>query len=172
MAKDASRVGHCQNGGSDPNPEVSAITHYIGRGTAMRIHTVIAWIAGLVIAGVLVTNASAQKVHAPKQVWPAMIANLSDLQDMTASLMVFDMKRIESTANELAAREEFISKIEQLPDAVKEGHAEVAKAAQALAEIAAFGEEQEVAKAIGQVTAACTACHYDLRDAERREKME
>ena len=130
----------------------------------MRIHTIMAWIIGLAIAGVLVTSASAQKVHAPKQEWQVMIAGLSDVQDMTAALMVFDMKRIESTANELATREEFISKIDQLPDAVKEGHADVAKAARELAEVAAFGEEQEINKALGAVTAACTACHYDLRD--------
>ena len=131
-----------------------------------------AWIIGLAIAGVLVTSASAQKVHAPKQEWQVMIAGLSDVQDMTAALMVFDMKRIESTANELATREEFISKIDQLPDAVKEGHADVGKAARELAEVAAFGEEQEVNKALGAVTAACTACHYDYRDKKRRDKMQ
>jgi cytochrome c556 len=131
-----------------------------------------AWIVGLIFSAVLVTSASAQKLQAPKQIWQAMIAALSDVQDMTASLMVFDMKRIESTATELATREEFFSKIDQFPDAVKEGHAKVAKAAQELAEAAAFGDEQEVNTALGNVTAACTACHYDVRDKERRDKMQ
>lgn len=138
----------------------------------MRTRTTVAWITGLVVAVALATAASAEKVHAPKQIWQSMIAGLSDLQDMTASLMVFDMKRIESTANELAARHEYISTIDQLSDAVKEGHAEVAKAAKTLAEVAALGEEQDVTKAMADVTATCNACHYDVRDKKRREEMQ
>jgi cytochrome c556 len=80
------------------------------------------------------------------------------------------MKNI--SQRQLAEREEFISTIDQLSDAIKEGHAEVAKAARTLAEVAAAGEEQEVTKAMADVTAACTACHYDVRDKKRREEMQ
>ena len=138
----------------------------------MRTKRALAGFLILLVAGIGITTASAQKVHAPKQIWQAMVAGTSDLQDMTAALMVFDMARIESTANELATREEFISKIDELPDAVKEGHAKVAEAAQGVAVAAASGEEQEVATALSQVVSACTSCHYDLRDKKRREKME
>ena len=138
----------------------------------MRKQVMLTAFVVLVATGVAATTASAQKVHAPKQIWQAMLAGTSDIQDMTAALMVFDMQRIETTANELAGREEFISTIEELPDAVKEGHAKVAEAAKGVMVAAASGEEQEVATAIGEVVSACTACHYELRDKERREKMQ
>ena len=32
--------------------------------------------------------------------------------------------------------------------------------------------EQEISMKIGAVLAACSSCHYDVRDAERRKKME
>jgi cytochrome c556 len=101
-----------------------------------------------------------------------MIAGLSDIQSMTGALMVFDMTSIESTATALAAREDFISKIDELPDAAKEGHAKVARAAEDVALAAAAGEEQEVSAALAEVTSACSSCHYDLRDKKRREKMQ
>lgn len=115
---------------------------------------------------------TAQKLHAPKQVWQAMVAGLSDIQDISGSLMVFDMERIVARATELAQREQFISEIESLPEAVKEGHAKVAQAAQELASAAKTGEEQDVTARIGDVIAACSACHYDLRDEERRQKLQ
>lgn len=48
----------------------------------------------------------AQKTHAPKAVWKGMIANLSDIQGITAALAVFDMKRAAMFADSLAARDE------------------------------------------------------------------
>lgn len=127
---------------------------------------------GVVFAAGIFGTAVAQKVHAPKGVWQGMGANLSDLQDITASLMVFNMDRIATTATELAKREVWVSQIESLPDAVKEGHKKVAEAAEKLAAAAETGEEQDVNARIADVVAACTACHYDLRDEERRQKME
>lgn len=130
-------------------------------------------IIGLItICGVFFGTATAQKMHAPKQIWQSMVAGLSDIQDIHGSLMVFDMDRIVARASELAQREQFISEIESLPDAVKEGHAKVAQAAESLAGTAITGEEQDVVAAIGDVVAACTACHYDLRDEERRQKLQ
>ena len=126
----------------------------------------------LAAMGLAATTAFAQKVHAPKQIWQAMIAGTSDIQDMTAALMVFDMQRIETTANELAQRHRYISQIDELPDLVKEGHVKVADAAEGIVVAAASGEEQDVSSALGEVVSACTACHYDLRDKKRREKME
>jgi len=114
--------------------------------------------------------AIAQKKHAPKPVWGAMVSGLSDIQNMTAALMVFDMERIEKTAEELQKRETFISKIEQLPEPVRKGHAVVAEAAAKLVAVAKTGEEDDIANAINDVVLTCNACHYDLRDAERRKK--
>jgi len=114
--------------------------------------------------------AMAQKKHAPKPVWGAMISGLSDIQNMTAALMVFDMKRIEKIADELQKREAFISKIERLPEPVRKGHAVVADAATKLVAAAKTGEEDAVANAINAVVLTCNACHFDLRDAERRKK--
>ncbi len=116
--------------------------------------------------------AFAQKKHAPKAVWGAMVGGLNDLQSITAALMVFDMKRAAKIAEELQARETFISKIERLPEPVRKGHAKVAEAAAKLVAAANSGEEKDVASAINGVMRACSACHYDIRDAERRKKME
>lgn len=129
-------------------------------------------IAGLVVAAGLFGTAVAQKVHAPKGIWQGMGAGLSDVQDITASLMVFDMDRIATRAGELAEREQYISQIASLPDAAKEGHVKVAEAAKELEGAALTGEEQDVAARLKDVIAACTACHYDLRDKERRQKLQ
>ncbi len=110
----------------------------------MQIDTRTAWVLGLLLVSVSVGGAHAERILAPKAIWQGMSAGLTDIQTMTASLMVYDMQRIEMVANELAAREEYIAGIEQLPDVVKEGHAEVAKAAKVLAEAAAFGDDQAV----------------------------
>ena len=129
-------------------------------------------IVGLITVAGIFGTAVAQKLHAPKGIWQGMGAGLSDVQDMTAALMVFNMDRIATTADELAQREVFISEIASLPDAVKEGHAKVAEAAEELAGAALTGEEKDVTAGIADVIAACTACHYDLRDEERRQKMQ
>ena len=115
--------------------------------------------------------AMAQKKHAPKPVWGAMVAGLNDIQSITAALMVFDMKRATKIAEELHKREVFISKIERLPEAVRKGHAKVAEAAAKLVTAAQSGEENDVANAINDVIQSCSACHYNLRDAERRKKL-
>ena len=129
-------------------------------------------IVGLITAAGILGTAVAQKLHAPKGVWQGMGAGLSDVQDMTAALMVFNMDRIAARATELAAREVYISEIASLPDAVKEGHLKVAQAAEELVGAAIAGEEQEVSARIADVVSACTTCHYDLRDEERRQKMQ
>ncbi len=117
------------------------------------------------------SGALAQKKHAPKAVWGAMVGGLSDIQGITAAMMVFDMKRATKIAEELQARETYISKIERLPAAVREGHGKVAEAAAKLVAASKAGEEQDVVNALSGVMQACNDCHYNKRDAERRKKM-
>ncbi len=114
----------------------------------------------------------AQKKHAPKGIWKGMIANLSDVQGITAALAVFDMKRATSIAEGLAKRERFLSTLEQIPEAVRKRYAKVADIAEELAAATRSGDEQELAMKIGAVRAACSSCHYNVRDAERRKKLE
>ena len=114
----------------------------------------------------------AEKKHAPKGVWKGMLASLGDIQGITAALTVFDMKRATMFADGLAARERFVSNLERLPKAVRDGHAKVADVAEELAAATRSGDEQEISIKIGAVLAACSACHYNLRDAERRKKLE
>ena len=47
------------------------------------------------------TYAIAEKKHAPKPVWGAMVGGLNDIQGITAAMMVFDMKRAAKIAKEL-----------------------------------------------------------------------
>ena len=114
----------------------------------------------------------AQKKHAPKGVWKAMVASLNDIQSITGALAVFDMERATTIADGLVKRETFISKMDQLPEAVRKGHGKVADAATELAAATRSGDEQEISMKIGAVLAACSSCHYDVRDAERRKKLE
>ena len=114
----------------------------------------------------------AEKKHAPKGVWKGMLASLGDIQGITAALTVFDMKRATMFADGLVARERFVSNLERLPKAVRDGHAKVADVAEELAAATRSGDEQEISIKIGAVLAACSACHYNLRDAERRKKLE
>ena len=115
--------------------------------------------------------AVAEKKHAPKAVWGAMVGGLNDIQNITAAMMVFDMKRVAKIADELHKRETYISKIERLPEVVRKGHANVAAAVAKLGTAAKAGEEKDVANALANVMHACNACHYGVRDAERRKKM-
>ena len=117
-------------------------------------------------------SAMAQKMHAPKGIWKGMLASLSDIQGITSALTVFDMKRASMFADALVKRETFVSKMEQLPKAVRDGHAKVADAARELAAATRSGDEQEISTQIGAVLAACSACHYDLRDKKRRAKLQ
>lgn len=123
--------------------------------------------ATLVASGVI----AAEKKHAPKPVWGAMVGGLNDIQNITAAMMVFDMKRAAKITDEFQARETYISKIERLPEAVRKGHANVATAVAKVAAAAKAGEEKDVTSGLAEVMDACNACHYDLRDAERRKKM-
>ena len=54
----------------------------------------------------------AQKKHAPKGVWKGMVANLSDIQGITAALAVFDMERATMFADGLVEREKYVSNLE------------------------------------------------------------
>ena len=116
--------------------------------------------------------AMAQKKHAPKLIWGAMVGGLNDIQSITAAMMIFDMKRAGTIAEELQKRETFIANIEQLPEKVRQGHGKVAEAAAKVVAAAASGEDNDMASALGEVMQACNACHYDVRDAKRRKKME
>ena len=118
------------------------------------------------------SSALAQKKHAPKAVWGAMVGGLNDIQSITAAMMIFDMKRAETIAEELQKRETFISNIERLPEKVRQGHGKIAEAAAKVVAAAASGEDNDMASALGEVMQACNACHYDVRDAKRRKKME
>ncbi len=128
----------------------------------------------LAVGFMLVSNGAvtAQKQHAPKGVWKGMLASLGDIQGITAALAVFDMKRATMFADGLVARERFVSNLERLPKAVRDGHAKVADVAEELAAATRSGDEQEISIKIGAVLAACSACHYDVRDAERRKQLE
>jgi len=138
----------------------------------MRKLFAVAIVLGLGLVPVFTGAVMAQKVHAPKGVWKAMIASLTDIQIITASLTVFDMERASVAADALVARETFISNMERLPEDVRKGHAKVAEAATELAAATKAGDEQEISVQIGKVLAACSACHYDLRDAERRKELQ
>ena len=101
-----------------------------------------------------------------------MVASLNDIQSITGALAVFDMERATMIADGLVDRETFISNMEQLPEAVRKGHRKVADAATELAAATRSGDDQEISMQIGAVLAACSACHYNLRDAERRKQLE
>ncbi len=114
----------------------------------------------------------AQKKHASKGVWKGMIANLTDVQGVTAALAVFDMELATMFADALAKRERYVSTIEQIPEPVRKRYAKLADIAEELAAATRSGDEQEISMKIGAVLAACSSCHYDVRDAERRKKLE
>ncbi len=82
------------------------------------------------------------------------------------------MKRATMFADSLAKRERFVSTIERLPEPVRKRYAELADIAEELAAATRSGDEQEISMKIGKVLAACSSCHYNVRDAERRKKME
>lgn len=124
-----------------------------------------------VVAISLAGSAYAQKKHAPKAVWKAMVAGLNDIQNITAALTVFDMDRAAKIGEELVKRETFISNLQALPPKARELHAKVAEAAKGVVAAAKAGEENQLADALGSVLKACNECHYNLRDAERRKKQ-
>jgi len=138
----------------------------------MRKIFALAILVALGFTPVFAGSAMAQKKQAPKPVWGAMVGGLSDIQSITAALSVFDMKRAATIADTLAGRETYISNIAALPEVVRKGHGKVAAEAKILADFARSGEEDKIARQIGAVLAACSACHYNVRDAQRRKKME
>jgi len=138
----------------------------------MRKILALGLVAALGLAPIFAGQAMAQRKQAPKPVWGAMVGGLSDIQSLVAALAVFDMERAAKIADGLAARETYISNIAALPEVVRKGHAKVAGEAKKLADFARAGEEDRMAAQIGVVLAACSACHYNVRDAERRKKME
>ena len=121
---------------------------------------------------VLTGSALAERKHAAKPVWHAMVANLNDMQSILGALVVFDMARVADIADQLAGREKFISTLDFLPQVVRDRHAKVGDVVVELANAARAGDDQEVSMKIGAVMAACSSCHYDIRDAERRKEME
>ena len=138
----------------------------------MKKLTILAILLAFCVTRGVTGTVMAEKKHAPKGVWKGMLASLGDIQGITAALAVFDMKRATMFADGLVARERFVSNLERLPKAVRDGHAKVADVAEELAAATRSGDEQEISIKIGAVLAACSACHYDLRDAERRKKLE
>ena len=92
----------------------------------MRKFVAVVIIVGLGCVPVFTGAVMAQKAHAPKGVWKAMVASLHDIQGVTASLTVFDMERATMFADQLVTRETFISNMEALPEEVRKGHAKVA----------------------------------------------
>ncbi len=113
----------------------------------MKKSTLIALVLALGLTPGLTGSAVAQKKHAPKPIWGAMVANLSDIQSITAALAVFDMKRAATIADGLVQRETFLSKMEQLADVVKKGYGKVADAAKEFAAATKSGDEQAVLRA-------------------------
>lgn len=138
----------------------------------MKKLTILAMLLAFCVTLGVTGTVMAEKKHAPKGVWKGMLASLGDIQGITAALTVFDMKRATMFADGLVARERFVSNLERLPKAVRDGHAKVADVAEELAAATRSGDEQEISIKIGAVLAACSACHYNLRDAERRKKLE
>ncbi len=137
----------------------------------MRKFIALAILLAFCVTLVVTGTAEAQKKHASKAVWKGMIGNLTDVQGVTAALAVFDMERATMFADSLAKRERFVSTIEQIPEAQRKRYAELADIAEELAAATRAGDEQEISMKIGAVLAACSSCHYNVRDAERRKKM-
>ncbi len=138
----------------------------------MKKLVVLAIVLAFGLVPVLTGSALAERKHAAKPVWHAMVANLNDMQSILGALVVFDMARVADIADQLAGREKFISTLDFLPQVVRDRHAKVGDVVVELANAARAGDDQEVSMKIGAVMAACSSCHYDIRDAERRKEME
>jgi len=138
----------------------------------MKKLVVIAIVLAFGLVPVLAGTAQAEKKHAAKPVWQGMSANLSDMQGIMAALTVFDMARVATIADQLAAREKYVSTLDFLPEVVRNRHSKVGDIAGELATAARAGDDQEVSMKIGAVIAECSSCHYTLRDAEQRKANE
>ena len=115
--------------------------------------------------------ALAERVHAPKGVWKGMLANLSEVQGIASAVSVLDMKRASVLAEQLTKRQHFLAGWEKIPEKLRKSYGELAEETDGLLAAAKAGDEQETSLRLGKVLAACSTCHYDLRDAKRREKM-
>ncbi len=143
----------------------------IGRWRILRKEFIL--VATLLAFGVtagFVTSALAQRKQAPKTVWKVMVAGLSDVQSMVGALAVLDMKRLAQIAGELSKRERFVSNVKRLPEETRKLHGKIADLAGEISDDAVKGEEQVIARKIGQILSICSDCHYNIRDKEAREK--
>ena len=113
----------------------------------------------------------AERGHAPKAIWKGMLANLSEVQGIASAVSVFDMKRATELAEQLTKRQHFLAGWEKVPEKWRKSYGELAEVTDGLLAAAKAGDEQETSLRLGKVLAACSACHYDLRDAKRRAKM-
>ena len=113
----------------------------------------------------------AERMHAPKGIWKGMATNLSDVQGIASAVSVLDMKRASEIAEQLTKRQHFLAGWEKIPEKWRKSYAELAEVTDGLLAAAKAGDEQETSLRLGKVLAACSTCHYDLRDAKRREKM-
>ena len=101
------------------------------------------------------TSVQAQKKHTPKPVWGAIVGGLNDIQNITAAMLVFDMKRAAKVAAELQGREAYISNIKRLPQVVRDGHAKVAAAATKLVAAAKSGAKSRMSRLPSAASCRC-----------------
>ncbi|MDA0230687.1 MAG: hypothetical protein O3B21_10935 [Proteobacteria bacterium] len=107
----------------------------------MKKLVVIAIILAFGLVPVLAGTAQAEKKHAAKPVWQGMIANLSDVQGIMAALMVFDMARVASISDQLAAREKYVATLDFLPEVVRNRHSKIGDMAGEMATAARAGDD-------------------------------
>jgi hypothetical protein len=136
----------------------------------MKKFIIVAMLLAFGVTAGFVTSALAQRKQAPKTVWKVMVAGLSDVQSMVGALAVLDMKRLAQIAGELSKRERFVSNIKSLPEETRKLHGTIADLAGEISDDAMKGEEQVIARKIGQILSTCSDCHYNIRDKEAREK--
>ncbi|MFQ5692802.1 MAG: hypothetical protein ACE5IM_07140 [Nitrospinota bacterium] len=112
----------------------------------------------------------AQKKFTPKGIWKGMLANVSDVQAMVTALAVFDMKRIAAVADQSAKKQAFVSNLPKYKGTkVGKLYGKLGDAMREVGNAARAGDEMRVAEGIGAVLKACSACHYNVRDAALRK---
>ncbi len=112
----------------------------------------------------------AQRKHAPPLLQASMVERALDVQRIVTALAVFDMKRIAQIAERRAKTDGFFAKWPKLPVAWKPHYTKLAATFNELAAAAKAGEENVIADKVAVVLKVCNACHYNIRDAKRREK--
>jgi hypothetical protein len=136
----------------------------------MKKFIIIAMLLAFGVTAGLATSALAQRKHTPKFVWKLMVAGLNDVQGIVGALAVFDMDRITRIAGDFSKRERFVSNVKRLSEETRRLHGAIADLAGEISDAAMKGEEQVIAKKIGEILSTCALCHYNSRDKERREK--